>query len=136
MTEMNKSDNIGRVIGKDSSKGYIVIRLDHRVMAEFGELWIIDDEEQPACYFARVVDTGYGVDVSKDDGISDYAKTLLDNPEMSLDEVDRELIGFNFAFVDLLGLVDGDRIADYYRIPSILSEVRKPRDSEYALIVK
>jgi hypothetical protein len=133
---MSKSNNIGRVIGKDSSKGHIVIRLDHRVMAEFGELWIIDDQDQARRYFARVVDTGYGVDVSKDDGISDYAKTLLDNPDMSLDEVDREVIGFNFAFVDLLGLIDADRIVDYYRIPSILSEVRKPRDSEFALVVQ
>jgi len=133
---MSKTENIGRVIGKDSSKDHIVVRLDHRVMAEFGELWIIDDENQAARYFARVVDTGYGVDVSKDDGISDYAKTLLDNPDMSLDEVDRELIGFNFAFVDLLGVINEDKIVDYYRIPSILSEVRKPRDSEFALIVK
>jgi hypothetical protein len=133
---MSKTENIGRVIGKDSSKGYIVIRLDHRVMAEFGELWIIDDEDQPARYFARVVDTGYGVDISKDDGISDYAKTLLDNPDMSLNEVDRELIGFNFAFVDLLGVISDGEIVDYYRIPSILSEVRKPHDAEFALIVK
>ncbi len=131
---MNKTENIGRVIGKDPSKDHIIVRLDHRVMAEFGELWIIDDKDQSARYFARVVDTNYGVD--KDKGISDIAKTLLDNPNMSLDEVDRELIGFSFAFVDLLGVIDNSRIVDYYRIPSILSEVRKPQDLELALIVQ
>lgn len=132
---MNKTNNIGRIIGKDSS-GLIIIRVDHRVMAEFGELWIIHDQDQSLRYFARVVDTKYGVDP---DDISDYAKTLLDHPEMSVEESDRELIGFNFAIVDLLGVIEDNednKIVDYYRIPSILSEVRKPRDDEFALIVQ
>jgi hypothetical protein len=129
---MSKTNNIGRIIGKNLS-GHIVVRVDHRVMAEFGELWIIHDRHQSVRYFARVVDTEYGVDA---DDISDYAKTLLDHPEMSMDEHDRELVGFNFAVVDLLGVIDGKRIADYYRIPSILSEIRKPQDDEYELIVK
>jgi hypothetical protein len=129
---MSRTDNIGRVIGKDTS-GRIIVRVDHRVMAEFGELWIIHDEDQSTRYFARVVDTKYGVDA---DDISDYAKTLLDHPEMSLDESDRELIGFNFAIVDLLGVIEGGKIADYYRIPAILAEVRKPCDDEFGLIVQ
>jgi hypothetical protein len=99
-------------------------------------LWIIDDKDQPnpTCYFARVVDARYGVN---EDSISDYAKTLLDNPEMSLDEMDRELIGFNFVLVALLGIIDSDKkkIVDYYRIPPILSEVREPKGPEYALVV-
>lgn len=132
---MTKTENIGRVIGKDQSKGYIVIRLDHRIMAEFGELWVIDDKDQATKYLTRVIDTSYGVDISKDRGISDIAKTLLDNPTMRLEEVDRELIGYNFAFVDLLGVIENNRITDYYRIPSIVAEVRKPIDAEYALIV-
>lgn len=132
---MVKTKNIGRVVGKHPSKGYIVVRLDHRVVADFGELWIVDDSNQSMRYFVRVVDTGYGIDISKSDGLSDYAKTLLDNPDMSLNDVDRELIGFNFAFVDLLGVIENNRITDYYHIPSILAEVRKPDDPEYALVV-
>lgn len=128
------SGTVGRVIGKDN-QGRILVRVDHRVMPEFGALWIIDDQDKevPECYFARVVDTTYAAD-PKD--TSDYAKALLDNPEMSVNEIDREYIGYNFAVVDLLGIVDGDHIADFYRIPSILAEIREPTDDEYALVVK
>lgn len=125
---------VGRVIGKDNS-GRIMARIDHRIMPEFGALWIIDDKdkEEPERYFARVVDTTYAAD-SRD--ASDYAKALLDNPAMSVDEIDREYIGFNFAVIDLLGIVTTDQIVDFYRIPSILAEIREPTDEEYALVVK
>ncbi len=123
---------IGRLIGKDSN-GYILVRVDHRVLPEFGELWIIDDLSQGACYFTRVIDTMYAAD-PKD--VLDYAKTLLDNPQMSLDETDREFLGYNLALVGLLGVVDGDEIKDYYRIPSILSIIRTPTDTEFAAVVK
>lgn len=125
---------VGRVIGKDN-QGRILARIDHRVMPEFGALWIIDDrdKEEPERFFARVVDTTYAAD-SRD--ASDYAKALLDEPSMSVDEIDREYIGYNFAIIDLLGIIEEDRIADFYRIPSILAEIREPTDAEYALVVK
>lgn len=125
---------VGRVIGKDNH-GRIMARVDHRVMPEFGALWIIDDKDKevPERYFVRVVDTTYAAD-SRD--ASDYAKALLDNPAMTIDEIDREYIGFNFAVIDLLGVVTQDNIADFYRIPSILAEIREPTDEEYALVVK
>lgn len=127
-------DHVGRVIGKDPS-GYILVRLDHRVMAEYGELWIIDDVAQSTKYFVRVVDTMYGVDGSRNENVSSYAKSLMDNPEVQLDDLDREMIGYSFAQVALLGSLSGNKIGDYYRIPSILAKVRKPNDPEFALIV-
>lgn len=125
---------IGRIIGKDS-QGHILVRVDHRVMPEFGELWVIDDKDKeiPERYFARVVDTMYAAD-SRD--TSDYAKTLLDNPDMRVNDIDREYIGYNFALIDLLGIVNDDAIVDFYRIPSILAVIREPNDDEYALVVR
>ena len=127
-----KSNILGRLIGKDNS-GRILVRVDHRVMPEFGELWIVDDDAQEACYFARVIDTMYAADPKE---ASDYAKTMLDNPEMSLDETDREFLGYNLALVDLLGIVRGEQIDDYYRIPSILSIIRTPTNEEFEAVVK
>lgn len=128
------SSSVGRVIGKDN-RGHILVRVDHRVMPEFGALWIIDDndKEVPERYFARVVDTTYAAD-PKD--TSDYAKALLDHPDMSVNDIDREYIGYNFAVIDLLGVIENNRIVDFYRIPSILAGIREPNDDEYALVVK
>lgn len=128
------SDTVGRVIGKRTD-GRIIVRLDHRVMAEFGELWIIDDEVQESLYFIRVVDTTYGRDILSDDNINIYAKTLLDNPDLKIYDEDRELLNYNFAITDILGIIEGDRIVDYYRIPSILAKVRRPNDREYRILV-
>ena len=128
------SDTVGRVIGKRTD-GRIIVRLDHRVMAEFGELWIIDDEVQESLYFIRVVDTTYGRDISSDDNIDIYAKTLLDNPDLKIYDEDRESLNYNFAITDILGIISEDRIVDYYRIPSILAKVRRPNDGEYQILV-
>jgi hypothetical protein len=128
------SDTVGRVIGKRTD-GRIIVRLDHRVMAEFGELWIIDDEVQESLYFIRVVDTTYGRDISSDDNIDIYAKTLLDNPDLKIYDEDRESLNYNYAITDILGIISEDRIVDYYRIPSILAKVRRPNDREYRILV-
>lgn len=128
------SKTIGRLLGKDR-QGHIVVRVDHRVMPEFGALWVIDDldKETPERFFVRVVDTMFATDPGD---ASPYAKTLLDNPEMSVNQLDKEYIGFNFAIVDILGMVEGGHIVDFYRIPSILALVREPNSDEYALVVK
>ena len=125
---------VGRVIGKDN-QGRILARVDHRIMPEFGALWIIDDlnTETQERYFARVVDATYAADPKN---ASDYAKTLLDNPTMTVSEIDREYIGYNFASLDLLGVITEHNIIDYYRIPSILAAIREPSDEEYSLVVK
>src|SRR5262245_60142698 len=117
MKELQMNRTVGRVIGKDN-KGHILARVDHRDMPEFGALWVVDDQDKevPERFFARVVDTTYSAD-PKD--ASDYAKALLDSPSLSVDEIDREYIGYNFAVIDLLGVIENDQIADYYRIPSM-----------------
>jgi hypothetical protein len=81
------------------------------------------------------VDTTYGRDISSDDNIDIYAKTLLDNPDLKIYDEDRESLNYNYAITDILGIISEDRIVDYYRIPSILAKVRRPNDREYRILV-
>lgn len=130
-----KGDVIGIVVGK-TSKGYTQVRLCHWVEAEFGELWIVETENRK--YFSRVVDTDYGENITNNESINDFARALIDDPNLKLSDIDKEDLGYNFAFVDLLGIINHDagQIEDFYSRPGILSRVRKPSSTEYELLVR
>jgi hypothetical protein len=130
-------ENLGQIIGRDA-QGRLLAELHHAVEPQFLQFFIIRDDSRsgriPRSYLAQVVDIGYARQASNDPNFGIYVYRRNQNPDEPLSSDDQAIIAKNIVALRLLGRIEGQQILESFTMPGILSFIRRPTDSEYAIV--
>lgn len=130
-------NRLGQIIGRDT-QGLLIAELHHAVEPQFLQFFIIDDDSRsgrtPRTYLSQVVDIGYARQASNDSNFEVYTYRRNQRPDEPLSNDDQAIIAKNVVMLRLLGSIENQQITECFTLPGILSFIRQPTSSEYAIL--
>jgi hypothetical protein len=81
-----------------------------------------------------VVDIGYARQASNDSNFEVYTYRRNQRPDEPLSNDDQAIIAKNIVMLRLLGSIENQQITECFTLPGILSFIRQPTSSEYAIL--
>lgn len=130
-------DRLGQIIGSDV-QGRLLAELHHAVEPQFLQFFVVRDDSRSGrpqrTYLTQVVDIRYARQASNDSNFGVYMYRRNQSPEEPLSNDDQAVLGKNVIVLRLLGVIQGNRIAEAFTLPGILSFIRRPIEEEYTVL--
>lgn len=130
-------DRLGQIIGSDA-QGRLLAELHHAVEPQFLQFFVICDDSRSGrpqrTYLTQVVDIRYARQASNDSNFGVYMYRRNQSPEEPLSNDDQAVLGKNVIVLRLLGVIQGNHIAEAFTLPGILSFIRRPIEEEYTVL--